>query len=91
MAALPTVVVTNILGMYPDPADPTNKTVLEWTYKLVNMGASVMEEQGYLSFANTDNKAQVKTAVDNVMIASATAKGYSLNANHIWTVADIAG
>jgi len=91
MAASPTAVVTSIMDITDDPANPGVKTIITIVAKLLFMGPAPLEEQISVSVPNTSTKAQTKTAIDNAIIASAAAKGFALVAARILTVADIAG
>jgi hypothetical protein len=91
MATSPTAVVTDIMDIQDDPANPGVNIVLTIVTKLLFMGPLPQEEQISVIVPNTSTKAQLKAAVDNAIIASAAAKGYALIVARILTVADIAG
>lgn len=91
MPASPTAVVTGIMDIIDDPSNPGVNLVVTVVVKLLFMGPQPQEEQIGVTIANTSTKAQTKTAIDNAIIASAAAKGFSLIVGRILTVADIAG
>ena len=91
-AATTLVLVTDIIDLIPDPQDPVNSTLIEWVFKILFLDPNgPLEEQGAVSVLNTDSKAQMKSAVNGYMQASVVAKGGTLSASRILTVADIAG
>jgi hypothetical protein len=90
MAAGPTAIVTQLLEFANDPNN-ANNTLISWQFELLFCGPVPLAEQGQVSVANTSTKLQVKTAINNAMIASALDKGFVLNVNRIFTIADFAG
>lgn len=88
--ATPTAVVTQLIGFETVLGDP-NSIIIDWEFQLLFCGPDPLQEQGSISIANTATKAQIKTAINNVMIASAADKGFVLTVAKIYTVADICG
>lgn len=91
MPSNPTAVVIDIADIIDDPANPGVNTIYTVVVKFLFMGPLPMEQQIDVAVANTSNKAQMKTAIDNAIIAAAAALGSALTANHILTIADVAG
>jgi hypothetical protein len=86
----PLAFVTQLIGFSTDPNQAGN-ILVNWEFQLLFCGPDPLQEQGQISIADTSTKAQIKTAVNNVIIASALDKGFTLPAARIFTVADIAG
>ena len=86
----PLAIVTELIGFSADPNDAGN-ILVDWEFQLLFCGPDPLQEQGQVSIADTSTKAQIKNAVNAVMIASAAAKGFTLPAARIFTVSDIAG
>lgn len=91
MPSSPTAIVTDILDITDDPANPGVDSVYTVVVKFLFFGPLPLEQQISASIANVSNKAQIKTAMDNAIIAAAAGLGQSISANRIFTVADIAG
>lgn len=87
----PTAVVTGILDIVDDPSNPGSNVVMTIVTKLLFMGPLPLEEQIDAVVPNSFTKSQIKTTIDNAIIASAASKGYALTASNILTVADVAG
>ena len=86
----PVAIVTEIIGFSVDPNNASN-VLLDWEFQLLFCGPDPLQEQGQISIADTSTKAQIKSAVNAVMVASAAAKGFTLPVSRIFTIADIAG
>lgn len=91
MATSPTAVVTDIIDIEDDPANPGINTIYTVTVKFLFFGPLPLEQQVSASIVNTSNKAQIKTAMNNVIIAAAAGLGQVISANRIFTIADLAG
>lgn len=88
----PLAIVTSIYEIIADPADPLNKTQYTVVVKLLFCGPEPLEQQCIASIANAATKAQIKSAINNVIIAAvASHGGGSITAQRILTIADIAG
>lgn len=87
----PMAIVTDINNIIVDPSDPTNKTQYTVTAKFLFCGPVPLEEQCSASVNNSANKGQIKDAINDAIIAAVAALGFSLNAQRILTIADIAG
>jgi hypothetical protein len=86
--AAPTAIVTELISF---TADGVDNVIIEWEFQLLFCGPDPLQEQGSVTISDASTKAQIKTAINNVMIASAAAKGYVLAVSKIYTVADICG
>jgi uncharacterized protein YcgI (DUF1989 family) len=91
MPSSPTAIVTDILDITDDPANPGVNSIYTVVVKFLFFGPVPLEQQVSASIANSSNKAQIKTDMDNAIIAAATGLGQAINANRIFTVADLAG
>jgi hypothetical protein len=91
MAAAPLVVVTSIIDIVVDPADPANNTLYIWSFKLLFAGPDPIEKQWQVAVPNAATKNQLKTAVNDAIIAAVAADGFVVTVQRILTIADIAG
>ena len=87
----PKALVTDVLDVTDDPANPGVNTIFTVAVKFLFFGPVPMEQQIDVSVANTATKSQLKTAIDNAIIVAAAGLGGVITANSILTIADIAG
>lgn len=90
MATGPIAIVTDLIGFQADPNN-ANSVIIQWEFQLLFCGPDPLEEQGSVSVTNTATKAQIRTAINNAIVASAADKGFALTSGRIYTVADISG
>ena len=90
MAAGPIAIVTALIDFEVDP-DNANNVLIRWEFQLLFCGPVPLAEQDQVSVSSSSTKAQIKSAINNAIIASAAAKGFSLATSKIFTVAEIAG
>lgn len=86
----PIAVVKSIETFEADPDNPATKTLIGLKVGILNVGPSG-EIDLFVSIDNGLTKNQIKTAINSAIIADFAARGASLTAQRIFTVADIAG
>lgn len=87
----PLAILIQLIDFNTDPNNASN-VLVDFEFQLLFCGPDgPLEEQGQISIADTSTKAQIKSAVNAQIVASAASKGFTLPTTRIFTVADIAG